>query len=104
MNAAGIETAMHDAVREAVEVILAAAPADADDERARDVMGAVFALVGLSLRAVPRWTMRSVDGQWEVVYGILRDGELIADGSVRDSTPMRCVSMCARLLTAPHEG
>jgi hypothetical protein len=104
MNAAGIETAMHNAVREAVEVILAAAPADADDERARDVMGAVFALVGLSLRAVPRWTMRLVDGQWEVVYGLLRDGELIADSSVRDSTPMRCVSMCARLLTAPHEG
>jgi Zn/Cd-binding protein ZinT len=104
VNAAGIESAMHDAVRKAVEVILAAAPADADDERARDVMGAVFALVGLSLRAVPRRTMRSVDGKWEVVYGLLRDGELIADSSVRDSTPMRCVAMCARLLTAPHEG
>ena len=99
---AEIEAAKHAAVREAVEVLLGAVPEDGDAEEARELLEPVLAMVAFAHRAVPRWTLQHFQGKWACAYLFLRDGEVVAEATVTDDTPMGCARLTARLLTAPR--
>lgn len=95
---------MYDALHAAVEVLKGGVPADGSEEDARDLLGGVMPLVGMALRAVPRWTLQRLDGQWTCVFGFLRDGELVADGRISRAKPMEAAMNCIDLLTAQRDG